>query len=160
MRIISYIVIFLVGFWKGITVSRKEALKKISEMYNDIQRKICLLHCTSDWLKMFQEGKNFHSYFRENKIRTAAVYGVGFLGERLIDELAKIDVNVLYAIDLHKKGKYAGIEIKNLDEQLLGVDVIIVTPIYDYHHIANILMEKTESAVISLEQIIYSDLYS
>lgn len=160
MRFIIYIFFLLLAFAEGVAVSRKEALKKLSVMHNDLRKNMFLLHFTVDWLKMLQEGKNICSYLIKNNIRTVAVYGVGFLGERLIDELKKTDTCLVYAIDMHRKGEYAGIKIRNSCEQLPIVDAIIVTPVYNYNDIANMLSERTEAEIISLEKMVYTDLYN
>lgn len=60
-----------------------------------------------------------------------------------------------YCIDRGKSGWYRDTEIRKPEDSLEAVDAIIVTAIMDFEEIKAFLQEKTDSAVISLEEILY-----
>lgn len=82
---------------------------------------------------------------------TVAIYGMGRLGRRLYDELKNM---VVYEMDRNKGAVYGNVLIKSLDEELPPVDLIIITTERDIDEIQNVLVQKTESKVISLRELL------
>ena len=94
-------------------------------------------------------------YFKKNEYKTVAVYGMKELGERLCDELKGTDITVSYAIDKNADQLYADIDIVTPDDELAPVDVIVVTAITFFDEIEEMMSEKVDCPVISLEDIPY-----
>ncbi len=112
-------------------------------------------HLFNKWIKIKNEGRTLEAYFHDNEIATVAIYGVGALGERLFEDLRKIDIEVKYAIDRIADTKYIeGLKIVGIEDELKDVDVIIVTPVQDYYAIEELLEHKTDVDIVSLEDII------
>lgn len=138
----------------GITVK-----KKLSKKINGLRSghvKVHELYMAFDrWLQIRQQGKSLVEYFTKNGYKTVAVYGMKELGERLCDELKGSDVTVSYAIDKNADAIYADMDVVTPDEELAPVDVIVVTAITYFDEIEEMLCEKVDCPVISLEDILY-----
>ena len=107
------------------------------------------------WLQIRQEGKTLVEYFTRNGFKTVAVYGMKELGERLCDELKGSDVTVRYAIDRNADTIYADVDVVTPEEELAEVDVIVVTAITYFDEIEEMLCEKVDCPIVSLEDILY-----
>lgn len=138
----------------GIAV-RQESTKKISQMREDGAKVHELYMASNQWLQLRQEGKSLVEYFKRNNYKTAAVYGMKELGQRLCNELKGSGVTVVYAIDKNADSIYADMDIVTPDEELVPVDVIVVTAITYFDEIEEELAEKVDCPIISLEDILY-----
>lgn len=86
--------------------------------------------------------------------KTVAIYGIGELGKRLIEQFALEKTEVKYAVDKKAKMLFADFDLYTLEEELPNVDVMIVTPIAEFDEIKKELSDKTDSVIISLEEVI------
>lgn len=138
----------------GIAVGKKssEKLQKSQEH----RKKVHELYMALDqWLQIRQEGKTLVEYFQKNEYKTVAVYGMKELGERLCDELKDSEVTVKYAIDKNADAIYSDVDVVTPDDELAPVDVIVVTAITFFDEIEEMLSEKVDCPIISLEDILY-----
>lgn len=131
--------------WKNKYTQSDDWGKKMLEFYNVL----------NEWLMLKQEGKSLVDYFERNQYKTIAIYGMKELGERLLDELKKSDVKVVYAIDKNADAIYADIDIVTPDNDLPKVDVIVVTAIHYFNEIEELLAEKVDYPIISIEDVVY-----
>lgn len=125
--------------------AQNEHIKKMTLFYQVLNR----------WLTIRQEGKSLTEYFKRNNYKTVAIYGMKELGERLYDELKDSGVTVKYIIDKNASDVYANEDVITPDEDLEPVDVIVVTAIYYYNEIEEMLLEKVDYPIVSLEDIVY-----
>ena len=109
----------------------------------------------NQWLKLRQEGRSLVEYFEKNEYKTVAIYGMKELGERLYDELSGSNIEVLYAIDKRADRIYANVDIVTPEEELLEVDVIVVTAIHYFDDIEEVLASKVDYPIISIEDVVY-----
>lgn len=143
------------GAAAGGIAAKQASVKKIKKM-NEGGAKVHELYMAFDqWLQIRQEGKTLVEYFTKNGYKTVAVYGMKELGERLIDELKGSGVTVSYAIDKNADCIYAEVDVVTPDEELAEVDVIVVTAITYFDEIEEMLCEKVDCPIISLEDILY-----
>ena len=154
MRGIIAAILVALSFFAGILTSRHFAYKMIVKEVDKIRQYKCLFQFSNKWIALKQKEMDITAYFRDRGYYSIAVYGMGDLGERLADEIQNTDINIVYAIDRSKTGKYAGIQIKRLEEVLPEVDAVVVTPIYNFWEIKPILIDKFECPVVSLEDVI------
>ncbi len=129
--------------------------KKIKEMAAGGAKVHELYMAFDQWLQIRQEGKTLVEYFTKNGYKTVAVYGMKELGERLIDELKGSGVTVSYAIDKNADSIYAEVDVLTPDEELAEVDVVVVTAITYFDEIEEMLCEKVDCPIVSLEDILY-----
>lgn len=107
------------------------------------------------WLTLHEEGKTIPQILRSRGLSTIALYGLGKLGKHVIWEIKESDIVVLYVIDRVVSGVYDEISVKNVDEFLPVVDAILVTAVYDFEDIEEMLRDKVDCPIISLEEILY-----
>lgn len=138
----------------GIAVGRKssEKLQKAQEHGEKVHE---LYLALDQWLRVRQEGKTLAEYFKKNEYKTVAVYGMKELGERLCDELKDTGITVSYAIDKKADKIYADVDVITPDDELAPVDVIVVTAITFFDEIEEMLSERVDCPIISLEDILY-----
>lgn len=144
----------LVGSAVGVAVYKQQ--QKESKKWKNMSDKHLALMCLfNQWMITKQEGKSVVDYFHNNGIKSVAIYGMSYLGERLLDELLTSDIEVKYAIDKNSISIYAKVDVISPDENIPMVDAIVVTPVFFYNEIEEMLSAKTECKIISLEDILY-----
>ena len=107
------------------------------------------------WIQVKQEGKSLADYLKERNYRRIAVYGMSFMGERLLEELKGSEISIAYGIDQNAQGVYADIETLSPKEELREVDAVIVTSVYFIDEITRDLSGKISCPILSLEDILY-----
>lgn len=152
---ISTLIGTVTGAVAGGIAARSVSLKKIQQLM-DGHAKVHQLYMAFDqWLRIRQEGKTLVEYFEKNEYKTVAIYGMKELGERLYDELEGSDIKVKYIIDKNADQIYADVDVITPDEKLEPVDVIVVTALYYFDEIEEMLSDKVDYPVVSLEDILY-----
>lgn len=129
--------------------------KKIAEKKEKVDKFKNYYNMLNHWLALKQEGKSLETYFVENNIKTLAIYGVGEMGNRIYDELKDSEIVVKYGIDKSGGGTFADLEIFTLEEDLEEVDAIIVTAVFAFDEIEELVSKKVTCPIISLEDIVY-----
>ncbi len=72
-------------------------------------------------------GIYIESYLISKGWNVIAIYGMGYLGECLYEELENTDIQVLYGIDQSARDYMEEFHVYQINEQLENVDMIIVT---------------------------------
>lgn len=80
---------------------------------------------------------------------------MNFVGETLLGELEGTNINAKYAIDKNADGIYSEIDVREPDEVLEHVDAVIVTPITYFNPIKDMLSQKMDCPILSIEDILY-----
>ena len=109
----------------------------------------------NQWLCIKQEGKSLDEYFKENNYKTVAIYGMGEMGNRLYDELKNTDIEVKYAIDKNASSTYSELDVKEIDDELPEVDVVVVTATFAFDDIVEDIQDKFVCPIVSLEDVVY-----
>lgn len=104
------------------------------------------------WLRLKQQGIGLRRYFIEHKYAKIGIYGRGYLGELLSDELPDPEVRVLYFIDWRCSEKAAVYPVYSPDDILPAADVVVVSVLH-YYDTVNIHL-KCACPVISLEEVV------
>lgn len=151
--IISALAGTMIGAAGGMAINVSKN-NKIADVKENLRKVQTLYMAFDKWLQIKQNGKSLVEYFVEHNYKTIAIYGMRELGERLYDELRQSDIEVSYIIDKNASELYAEIDILTPDEELKPVDVIVVTAIYYFDEINEMLNEKIDYPVISLEDIL------
>lgn len=114
-----------------------------------------LFHMMNQWVKVKQEGKNLSSYFEKNNYKKIAIYGMSYVGETLLEELKGTGIEVAYGIDKRVFSSHTDIKIVSPDDLPDCVDVIVVTAIDFFDEIEEMLREKVECPILSIEDIVF-----
>lgn len=93
-------------------------------------------------------------FIRDNEFEEIAIYGVGRFGRNLCNELECNNIKLAYLIDKNKNVSYRDYPVYTLQDELPKADVIIVTPVILFDEIADMLEEKMDCPILSLEDII------
>ena len=143
------------GASAGLAASGVVQNKKTAKHQDDV-RKLCEFYdLLIQWLSIKQENRSLETYLLEKGYKTVAIYGMKELGERLYDELKDSKVEVKYAIDKNADNVYADVDVLTPDDSLEEVDAIIVTAIHYYDEIEEMLEERMDCPILSLEDIVY-----
>lgn len=135
-----------VGKVQGKTISQKaEKVDKFKGYYNMLNQ----------WLVLKQEGKSLEKYFTDNGFKTIAIYGMGEMGNRLYDELKGTSVTVKYAVDKNAASTYSELDVIDPDDDYEEVDAIVVSAIFAFDEIEEMLSDKVDFPIVSLEDVVY-----
>lgn len=135
--------------------------KKLKEANERAARGKAYYTLENQWVMNKIEGKSMDSYFKENNMKTIAIYGMGTLGELFYEDIKDSDIKVSYFIDKNADELYYGLDdisVVNLKEMKKqnSVDAIVITPVYDYDMIVDDLeKEGIETEFVSLEDVVY-----
>lgn len=145
----------IAGSIGGAVLAGKPAQEKLEKAKNLSDKHLALFLLMNEWIKSKQEGKHIKSYFEENGYKQIAVYGMSYVGERLIDELKDSGITIKYAIDRNAESLYSELDIVSPEDVLPEVDVIIVTAVTFFDEIQDTLEQKVNCPIISFEDILY-----
>ncbi len=112
-----------------------------------------IMKLLNQWLNIKEEGKSLTDYFIYKGYKYIAVYGIGMLGKHLITETRNSNIHIMYGIDKKKEQLNYPFPIYDLNDELLNVDVIVVTVVYEFDVICSSLRKKFNGAIISLAEV-------
>ena len=102
-----------------------------------------------------QDNKDIAAYLLEQGYKKIAIYGMSYVGETLYHELEGSGIEIAYAIDKKAEGMFADIEVMSPDDVLPEVDAVIVTPVFFFDEIEELLVSKMNADIVSIEDILY-----
>lgn len=153
VTVIAAILFLAVGFVFG-GILGAVVLGERAVFYKQLADKhLCIMDVFKHWLMMLEGGGKIEAYFLENGYRDIAVYGMGYLGERLLKGLDGTNIRVKYLIDRQYRSVYGEVPVVSMEDVLEPVDVIVVTPVYDFYTIKRQLKLRTDDKIISMEDI-------
>lgn len=106
------------------------------------------------WMVLREQGKNLQSVLLDRKFNNIIIYGLGKMANHLLYDLKDSGINIICAIDKAAINKYENFPAITNEEEIPEADCIIVTPVYQYDSIKNMLEMRTELPIISLKEII------
>lgn len=139
----------------GAAAAGKIFIKKNKKAVQMSDKHLALYMTMLQWVKVKQEGRNLAEYFIREGYRNIAVYGMGYVGERLVEELAGTDVAIRYGIDANADNVYAQIPVVKPSDCLEHVDAVVVTPVYFFDQIEAALVEKVSCPVLSVDDVLF-----
>ena len=135
------------GVVGGMIGTKRVMQKKLNRATDYSDKHLSLFLMMNQWVKVKQEGKNLGEYFERNGLKRIAVYGMSYAGETGIE--------VVYGIDKHADKIFSTVDVISVDDSFAEVDAVIVTAITFFDDIKDMLCEKVNCPVISLEDILY-----
>lgn len=156
LSILSAVLGMTVGIVGTKTIEAK-VVDKDTNKYKELSEKhFVILKLFNQWMITKQEGKSIVNYLHNENIKTVAIYGMSYVGERLYNELKGSDIEVKYAIDKNADAIYSELEIITPEDILEEVDAVLVTAVFYFDHIEDVLSEKMMCPILSLEDILYN----
>lgn len=96
------------------------------------------------WLENKNKNRTFADYFHECGYKSVAIMDAGDIGRILYEELKDSDIKVRWFVDRNAEGLHDidGIPVRMLKDvfDMPTVDVICVSPVYDYEGINKYLV--------------------
>ncbi len=154
-EILSTLLGTMIGGVGGSIVVGSSISKNVEKWRNMSDKHLELFLLMNEWMKTKQEGRHIKEYFEKNEYKTVAIYGLSYIGERLIDELKESGIEVKYAIDKNANSIYSDLEVYLPEDGFPDVDVIVVTAISFFDEIYDLLVSKIDCAIVSLQDILY-----
>lgn len=109
---------------------------------------------SNKWIKNKNMGISVLDYFERNGYESVAIYGMGELGKRLYEELKNQGKTVTFVMDRKASGIDPGLRICGIDDEIPEVDVIVITPTFDYASIEEQLKKVTSAKIISIKDVV------
>lgn len=134
---------------------RRNSNKKIAEITKMSEKHLALYQMMNQWVRVKQENKSIAEYLKKKGYKEIAIYGMNYVGETLLNELADSDIIVKYGIDKNAEQIYQDIDVLLPEDELSEVDAIIVTAITFFEEIKEKLNQKVACEVLSMENILY-----
>jgi len=106
------------------------------------------------WMQAKQDGKSMEKGLLEKGYYTIAVYGIHYLGERLVQELEGTQVRVLYAIDKNRDSTNSDLRVLRPDQELPVVDAIIIASTIYFYAMRKNIYERVKCPIISIEEAV------
>lgn len=129
--------------------------KSMEETTKKVDKYKSYYNVLNQWLILKEEGKSIENYFINKGYKKIAIYGMGEMGNRLFEELENSSIEVAYGIDKNAFSSYSELQVVSIDDNLELVDAIIVTAIFDFYRIEELLGKKIECPVVSLEEVVF-----
>ena len=107
-----------------------------------------------NWLQLKNRGIFIESYLISKGWNVIAIYGMGYLGECLYEELENTDIKVLYGIDQTAQDYMGVLHVYQITGPLENVDMVIVTFESDLQNTKKYVQNKMKCPVFSLYEIL------
>jgi hypothetical protein len=145
-----------VGLVSGFLLSKYFTNKSINEKESKINKFKSYYNILNLWLIAKNEKKSINNYFADYGYENIAVYGMGELGNRILEELEDSTINVIYGIDSMPTNTSSAVPVYNYTDDLPEVDAVVVTTVFVFDNIKSKLENKLSCPIISLEEIVKS----
>lgn len=136
----------------GMTVS--EMQEKLEIQRRSLGKYYKIMIAMYRWIRALQNGKDSSQFFLGKAVYHIGIYGWGYLGKCLAHGLQGTSVKVEFVIDQNKKGEFFGGRIYNWEDTWPKVDMIVVTPFYEFTNIKKKIKNKIRCKVVSIEDVI------
>lgn len=128
--------------------------KEIDVSLLETKKFFYMFNVMNQWMQAQHAGKRIERYLAENGYEKIAIYGMHYIGERLLEELAESEVSVVFAIDENRKMSNYNIKIYKPADELPEADLIVVTTALYFYDIRRKLQERTKCPIISIEELV------
>lgn len=148
-------VIAAAAFAGGQALSGKRKESQYKELRDRLAKFEDYFAISNKWLKNRNMGIPVLDYFKQHNYETIAIYGMGELGKRLYEELKNQGKEVAFVLDRCARGGLdPNMNVCSMDEKLPDVDVIVITPTFDYASIEEQLKKVTDAKIISIKDVV------
>ena len=136
---------------------RKFSQQKVEFKDKKVDKFKSYYNMLNQWLTIRQEGGSLSEYFDKNDFVKIAVYGLGEMGSRLIDELKGTKTEIVYGIDKNIENAFSGVQVYALENVPMDekVDVVVVTAVFAFDEIKDQLENVFDCDIISLRDVIF-----
>ena len=151
-----FIIGFIVGLLSGGVAMLYRCGFRLDRALLEVEKNAGYFALFDKWMTLKEKGISLGYYFQANGIKKVAICGMGKAGKHLKSELEKTAVTVPYVIDEGEFAFYQYDTVFSASDFLPEVDLIVVTPFYDFDEIQKKIHRKNPLNVVSLKTIIDS----
>ena len=154
--IIIIITLIVISYVIGYLNCKLILAREINKEHRVAEKNIQLYRLICKWHIEYKNGRNIYQLLKNKGYKNCAIYGVGALGQLIIQEAGMCkDVNISYAIDRNAKKINSNITVFSPEDELPTVDVIIITTFTEYYSVIDTLQKKNNIPMISVDELIY-----
>lgn len=113
-----------------------------------------MFHVMFDWLCIINRGIKIIEFFEKNNFHSIAIYGMGYIGECLYNELEGTNVKVKYGIDRTAIDFRNELAIYRLEDNLEKVDVVVVTVMDNTTNVIDKLERKVGFPIVTIFEVL------
>jgi hypothetical protein len=123
-------------FTKGISINKGQIVNELKEAINDNKN-------------------NIKDYLYSNKVKNAAIYGLGTLGCLIYDIIEEAGIEVSYLIDRNSNELKKYIEVISPDDEIGQVDILIITVVGDDNDLVSLYENRyPQVSVMSIRELL------
>lgn len=115
-----------------------------------------MFHVMLDWMRLKDRGIKVADFFEKNSFYDIAIYGMGYIGEYLCDELKDSNICVRYGIDRSAIDYKKRLIIHRMDDELEKVDVIVVTILEGTEKVVDAVKTRIGYTVVTITEMLVS----
>lgn len=131
-----------------------KADKEVDKSLLEATKFLYMFKVMNQWMQALHAHKSMERYLMIAGYEKIAVYGMHYIGERLLEELVESKVTVAYAIDKNREMSNYDIDIYKPTDELPPVDLLVVTTALYFYDIKRELQEKVKCPIISIEELV------
>lgn len=152
---ISPLILFLSGLGAGAMLAAKGENRIICRKQESAEKFRIMYQMMERWMQIKQEGRTIAEFFKVAGYHNIAIYGMGDIGQLLLQELNQTGITVLYGIDKSSDIK-TSVPVYQPTQKLHNVDAVIVTAIAYYDEIEEMLSKTLKCPIVSMENIVWA----
>lgn len=143
----------ILSFGVGFFLGGKMLVGMINDYKMRMERNLSNMMLFNDWLELIYAGGSIDQYFLQHGYRKIMIYGYGYIGKLLTQALSDTGIEVAAIMDKSASSDEMDTVI-GADSSIPDVDCIVVTPVFYFDTIYNMLSEKTNIPVISIQSVV------
>ena len=109
--VIAAVLFMVIGFVGGSVFAANILGRKMVDNSKLADKHFKIMYLLNQWLVVLEHGRSISQYFIQNHYHTIAIYGMGYLGKRLLEELRGTGIEVKYLLDQQLEASYGGIPV-------------------------------------------------
>ena len=142
--VLAVVVIFrIIRYWGN----------RLYEVEKKADKNRVLFETMGKYVLFITRNANIADFLDYRGFRSVAIYGMGYMGEVLYENLSSQNIEIVYVID-RNSDILCTAPIVNPEDDFPFADVIIVTVVTEYPEIKQYLENKTNIPIVSLLEII------
>lgn len=137
------------------TLDAKLALTASNEWRQMSDKHLALLQLFNQWMIVNKPGSSVAGYLEEKGYSKVIIYGMGYAGQRLYDELRESQIEIIAVMDRNASTIEAAVPVLLPEAAVPNADCIVVTAISYFTEIKDMLSHRVQCPILSLENILY-----
>lgn len=150
-------IVFLTGmvsFVAGFFLGGKALVEMINNYKIEKERNLSNMLLFHDWIEFLYSGGCVEQYFHRHNYKRILIYGNGYIGQRLYHALEQTDIDVVAIMD---KQNVSDVDVEGMligvDSDISDIDCVVITPIFYFDEIYNMLRKKTQQPIIAIDAL-------